>query len=110
VGEENANWKGGRTKANGYVYLRVKRKSGGAGGPYQAEHILVWEKHRGKLAKGYIVHHLNGIRDDNRIENLVALSRKRHSPALIIQPHQQRILELEKQVKELQQLSLPIIK
>jgi len=103
VGEENANWKGGRTMANGYVYLRVKHKSGGAGDSYQAEHILVWEKRNGPLPKGYIVHHLNGIRNDNRIENLVALPRKRHSPTLVIEPHQRRILELENEVRKLKE-------
>lgn len=100
VGEENTNWKGGRTMANGYVYLRTKRIQGGAGQSYQAEHILVWEQTNGKIPNGWIVHHLNGIRNDNRLENLVALPRKRHSPNLIIQPYQERIRFLEQQLRD----------
>jgi len=99
VGEDNSNWKGGRTKTNGYVYIRVKRISGGAGQSYKAEHHLVWESHYGLLPKDYIVHHLNGVKDDNRIENLIAMPRKLHSPKLTIEPYEKRIRELEEKLK-----------
>jgi hypothetical protein len=85
------------------VYRRVK-KPGYKGHPYRAEHILVWEEAHGKpLPKGWVVHHLNGIKDDNRPENLLALSRGAHHkhPFPSIEPYQARIRELEMEVERL---------
>ena len=101
LGAKNPNWQGGFTKtAEGYVYLRVKQL-GYKGHPYRAEHIIVWEKTNGKpLPKGWVVHHLNGVKDDNRPENLLALPRGEHHkhPFPSIKPYQDRILQLERQL------------
>lgn len=99
-GENNPNWKGGRSRqSNGYVYILGKRPN--RKHRYQLEHIMVWENANGELPEGWIIHHLNGIRDDNRLENLVAMPRKQHSPMLIVQPYQERIRVLEVELKEL---------
>lgn len=58
------------------------------------EHILVWEQaHSKPLPKGWIIHHLNGVKDDNRPRNLVALPNKKHY--LVLQAKAKRIQELE---------------
>ena len=51
---------------SGYVYERVEGKRQG-----QLQHRLVMERHLGRpLRDNETVHHKNGIRTDNRIENL----------------------------------------
>lgn len=33
-------------------------------------HVLIWESVYGPVPKGYVIHHINFIRTDNRLENL----------------------------------------
>lgn len=71
-GEKNNFWKGGRkTNAKGYVLILKKEHPFAGAGGYIFEHRLVMENHIGRyLNKDEIVHHKNGIKNDNRIENL----------------------------------------
>jgi hypothetical protein len=42
------------------------------------EHVLVWEEHCGAVPVGKELHHINGDKLDNRIENLQLVSRLEH--------------------------------
>ena len=102
-GSEHLNWKGGRHyHSRGYVlvylqkddffYPMVSCKG------YVLEHRLVMARHLGRcLQRWEIVHHINGIKDDNRIENLQLVSDDRHKQITILE---QRIKKLEDIVGE----------
>ena len=66
------NWKGGRQMGSGgYIYVRATEHPNANADGYIAEHRVVMEQAIGRpLKRSETVHHKNGIRDDNRIENL----------------------------------------
>ncbi len=92
--KEHPFWKGGRVKIkDGYIRLLQPNHPRQHGG-YVLEHIFIWEEVNGKpLPKGWIIHHLNGIRDDNRIVNLIAMPDHKHRR--LLEAKAKRIQELE---------------
>ena len=59
------------------------------------EHRYIYELLKGEIPAGWIVHHLNGLKGDNRRENLVITSRSDHDTKSITTALKNRIRELE---------------
>jgi len=82
VGKDAPRWKGGRwTKAStGYVFLHVPGHPEADRDGYVREHRYVMEQVLGRaLHPTEFVHHINGVKDDNRPENLVVMTKAEHN-------------------------------
>lgn len=67
-------WKGGRVKMQGY--WQIKQPDG----RYRREHMILMEKKIGrKLYTNECVHHINGDRLDNNLENLKLMTKSDHN-------------------------------
>jgi len=92
---ENTELKGSYTDMGGYKYHKIN-------GKYRAEHRIVVEREIGRTLESYeFIHHLNGIRKDNRIENLTIVTNKTHESGTIRRLLQKRIRELEEQLEKI---------
>jgi len=79
-GPLNVNWKGFTKvrKCSGHI-LRYAPEHPFARANFVYEHRLVMEEKLGRfLRKDEVVHHINGVKTDNRIENLCLCSVKEH--------------------------------
>lgn len=73
-GDKNYLWKGGRYSSRGYIMVKHPDT-----GKYVREHRLIVEQNIGRvLTEDEHVHHINGKRDDNRIDNLEIMTREEH--------------------------------
>ena len=91
--EQNPCWKGGIVyDGTGHRMLRkpehpFARKQG-----YISLSRFIMEEHLGRyLNKGEIIHHINGIKDDDRIENLMLFKNRtehmKHHHSLVVYPN-----------------------
>ena len=82
VGDKATNWKGGRFKnAGGYIAIYMPNHPFCVNGRYILESRLIMEQHiKRYLTPDEVVHHKNGIVDDNSIENLTLFeNQKEHA-------------------------------
>ena len=101
-GVNSTNWKGGRKHdGQGYYAIRVYpgdfffTMAGKKG--YVPEHRLVMAKHLNRcLLSWEVVHHKNGVKTDNRIENLQLLPAKKYH--LVDTSMKSAIAKLQKRV------------
>jgi predicted Zn-ribbon and HTH transcriptional regulator len=79
VGERHYNWKGGRYKHKGYWYILKPDHPFADNTGYIPEHRWIYEQHYKVCLLPWIeIHHKNEQRDDNRIENLMPVTKLEH--------------------------------
>ena len=96
VPKEQKSTKEPKKYKNRAGYIVIYRK-----GTYYLEHRLVWMELHGRIPDGMVIVHLNGVKDDNRIENLAMVPRysRRRSTDYECE---RRIRELEARIRELE--------
>lgn len=74
MGGNSFNWKGGEhIDSKGYVRIWDKDRK-----CYMKKHHYVWIKYNGKIKDGYIIHHKDGNKLNNNIENLGCMLKIEH--------------------------------
>jgi len=103
LGRYSSNWNGGKyTDSKGYVHILAPDYWCASKDGYVSEHVMVWEKANNMhLPDGWVVHHFNGIKNDNRKENLIGMPSSEHTK--LAEPYIERIRLLELRIKYLEQ-------
>ena len=79
-GHRSTAWKGGRIKDKfGYILIWKPEHPNAKLAGYIHEHRLIMSVHLDRSLESYeFIHHKNGIKDDNRLENLELLTKNVH--------------------------------
>lgn len=79
-GKNNKSWNGGRyINKNGYIMVYMPDHPDSVHNGYILEHRLVMSDHlKRRLLSWEVVHHVNGIKIDNRIDNLELVTQSRN--------------------------------
>jgi hypothetical protein len=87
-GHRSMAWKGGKIKDKfGYILIWMPDHPNAKMGGYIHEHRLIMSQFLGRpLDENEFVHHRNGKKDDNRLENLELMTKKVHRGKVIC-PH-----------------------
>ena len=95
TGKQSLNWKGGRVKdKSGYIQVWKPGHPNARLSGYIHEHRLVMSEHLGRPLEAHeSVHHKNGIKDDNRIENLELMTKRVHHGEVLC-PHCSKIFRI----------------
>lgn len=80
-GDNNPNWKGGRyTNVYGYVWVKTPDGTINSYRGYMLEHRYVMQEHlRRPLKSSELVHHIDGNKLNNHIDNLMIYNRSTHA-------------------------------
>ncbi len=94
-GDKDPKWKGSRlTNGQGYVRLYNPTHPNVHADGRVLEHVAVMSEHLGRaIREGETIHHKNGIRDDNRLENLELWASKH--------PRGQRVEDIVQHAREM---------
>jgi len=80
-----------KKRSDGYIKVYVPDHPHASADGYVMKHTLVMERHIGRfLREDEVVHHVNHVRSDNRLENLRLMTKKEHQSLHMKERHAER--------------------